>query len=407
MTYDGNTIVVPFENDAADDIAQTLGLELRDAANPEELGTTFVLLDPTIEPEGLRVAIERNWWPAIEQRMFDAVIVDENGVENYPRPRTRRTARHVHSCVRSRHSAADNRVATEKQAKFQTFKAPDSGGEYDLGVLGLKGDPDGWSYPAEAEDDESVQHRSLVALVRGPRMVVEYLEAGRARPFVRGVFVAANGPVDDLLRQTEPKAHDSWETTASPDGANPDAAVVASVVTKRIKSQVNNFRGSLKPPVPDRRAIRLPELEKLFQSLFESDGSNTKPPPHGDPREVTIAFPEQELEAVSNTEIRVRGKVAFALSSHVADTDSALARVGVIYKFLEDDRAGRTTIPLDFSTVPPGFSKEEGSDTMFIGELSHEPAVFEFASPPYAADWSGRLIATGDLIVDEKVEADE
>ena len=92
-----------------------------------------------------------------------------------------------------------------------------------------------------------IEHRSLVALVRKPRMVVEYYEVGRAAPYVRGVFVAHDS-VDGALRATEPKGHDAWQTTASAsDDIPPAATQCAKDILTRITTSVRNFRQQLKP----------------------------------------------------------------------------------------------------------------------------------------------------------------
>ena len=57
------------------------------------------------------------------------------------------------------------------------------------GSIGLVADLESWSYPNEVIDEEeepTAAHRSLVALVRGPRMVVEYHVVGSHPPFMRG-----------------------------------------------------------------------------------------------------------------------------------------------------------------------------------------------------------------------------
>ena len=60
-------------------------------------------------------------------------------------------------------------------------------------------------------------------------MVVQYFDVGGAAPVVRGVFVA-DDDIDDLLRQTEPKAHNSWDTETGADGVHPDAPGAAKAV---------------------------------------------------------------------------------------------------------------------------------------------------------------------------------
>ena len=127
-----------------------------------------------------------------------------------------------------------------------------------LGSLGLIAEPGGWSYEPDPEEGSGdTAQRSLVALVRGPRMVVEYYEAGRSRPFVRGAFVAAD-EVDELLRQTEPKAHDSWQVRVD-EADDPGRLAVADAVLRRIREHVRKFRDQLKPAARPAEDVRLPE----------------------------------------------------------------------------------------------------------------------------------------------------
>ena len=72
-------------------------------------------------------------------------------------------------------------------------------------------------------------------------MVVQYFDVGGAAPVVRGVFVA-DDDIDDLLRQTEPKAHNSWDTETGADGVHPDAPGAAKAVLERVKRSTFDFR---------------------------------------------------------------------------------------------------------------------------------------------------------------------
>ena len=57
----GSEDTVPFKNEKADEIADGLGIPVRQPESPEQLGTTFLLIDPTVRPPGLVKAIERSW----------------------------------------------------------------------------------------------------------------------------------------------------------------------------------------------------------------------------------------------------------------------------------------------------------------------------------------------------------
>lgn len=391
--------VVPFVNDEADAKARELGIDLRDSVRIEDCGTTFLVVDPSVGPEELRIAVERNWWPAIEGDQFTVEIRDADGSVMVPRPRKDPV---LATFIRARElatTAQDAKVANEFRTQFQAFEGRR------LGSLGLVADLDDWSYPRVAPVDESedeapsIRHRSLVALMRGPGMVVEYFEAGQQPPFVRGVFVA-DDEVDDLLTRTEPKAHDSWEA-AGGDDVDSDARKVAKTVLERVKRYVANFRKGLRPPTPRPEALRLPDLEALFRGVFSNEGSGTAPPPPGE-REVSIRFFSQDLEPVAGEDerIRVRAVIGFQLPSGDAEAESRPVRLGIRYAFIEDDKAGERC-PLEI-TAPSEFSRAEDDESTYVGRLGPEYARFSVLSAPYPADWSGRLVVTGALVPADK-----
>ncbi|MGH7300520.1 MAG: hypothetical protein ACREJE_08920, partial [Candidatus Rokuibacteriota bacterium] len=79
-------LIRPFENEDADEIARRIGLQPRTPAKPEDLGTTFLLIDTPLDPTDLVRAIERSWWPAIQEGDFIAQVVDVDGSTLTPRP---------------------------------------------------------------------------------------------------------------------------------------------------------------------------------------------------------------------------------------------------------------------------------------------------------------------------------
>ncbi len=76
----------PYENEDADEIAAELGLEAREATNPDSLGTTFLVVDAQVQPRDLVRAIEISWWPAIIEGDFVATVRDVDGSTLVPRP---------------------------------------------------------------------------------------------------------------------------------------------------------------------------------------------------------------------------------------------------------------------------------------------------------------------------------
>ena len=376
----GPDSIVPFENEEADDIADGLGIPIRDSGSPDQLGTTFLLVDPVVRPPDLVQAIERSWWPALESgRDFHAVVETVEGHESCPRPRKDDVLATFLDAYEVATAPPDNRRPDRKQVVFRSmerFATP--------GVLGLVADPAGWSYPEQTEPsgNEVIEHRSLVALVRKPRMVVEYYEAGRAAPFVRGVFVADDS-VDEALRATEPKGHDAWQTVASKsDDIAPADTRCAKQIIARIKAAVAGFRQQLKPERHRHDDYVLPAFDRAMRKL--------------------LAGPVRpRLTRVAADSLKVSGSVSFSLTDHVPDGEAEVA-VSIRYVFLEDDRAGDDAA---ISVDPPAGFRPSGGFNEFVGRLARGvEARFRFETEPYRNDWTGELRANAELVKDASVE---
>lgn len=375
----GGGEVVPFENEEADVQADRLGLKVRTPDMTADLGTTFLLIEPTVTAEDLVVAIERSWWPALEDRrlQFNSSVHTTTGEVLHPRPRR------------------DPVLRTFIKA-YEVATHPSDGGEgnrYDhagLGVIGLVSEPEGWSYAGQTEGhEEGIDHCSLVALIRKPRMVVEYYQARTwaVPPYVRGVFVA-DPCINVELRETEPKDHNRWDYRS--EDANNAARQTARRVYDRIRKKVRQYKNELKPPPRPPEELLLKWWDRLIRKLLE--GLIIEPPPDSAPRPFSIQ-PSYRLEVAGPEEVRMVGEARIAFSDHFEHTE-ALIEVYIRYMFLEDDRSGEKA---ELKVIPPpGF---EGGDGKFHGTLRRsEHAMFTFRTQPYRADWSGRLITEANIL---------
>ena len=386
---------VPFENEKADEIADGLGIPVRQPQVPEQLGTTFLLIDPTVRPPGLVKAIERSWWPALESGVdFNAVVETAEGSESCPRPRKDDVLATFLDAYEVATAPPDNRRSDRRQVVFRSigsFPRP--------GVLGLVADPAGWSYPEQTtpSGDEVIEHRSLVALVRKPRMVVEYYEAGRTAPYVRGIFVA-DPSVDEALRATEPKGHDAWQTTASEsDDILPSASQCAKHIVARVKTAVSTFRQQLKPERHRRDDYVLPAFDRAMRRLLAGP---VRPRPEPEPRPVSIRT-DSKLAQVAADSLRVSGSVSFSLTDHAPDDEAEIA-VTIRYVFVEDDRTGDDA---EITVDPPAGFRPAGGDNEFVGRLARGvEARFAFETEPYRNDWTGELRANAEFVKDIDVE---
>ena len=401
----GDGPVVPFENDTADALARSLGIRIRDPEVVDDLGSTFLLVDPIVEPGDLCRAVERSWWPALTDRLIDVEIEDVDGTILHPRPMRDDVLR---TFVRGYELATqhqDNSPENEFKRRLKPYQ-PAGSKQYELGSIGLNADLASWSYAHDSgaeDDDAAVDHRTLVALVRGPRMVVEYLPVGRNQPpYVRGVFVA-DEQIDDLLRQTEPKAHDAWLPKLEEEGIDRDAPKVADQVLRRIGQHVREFKKQLKPPPTREQDIHLPLLDDLFRDLVEDRGTRNPPPPPPDPRRVAIRV-TRGVEQAGGDAIRLAATAKFNLTSNHPDAEAEV-RLVFRYAFDEDGALG-DDCPLELGDLPAGFAilGRDDRGTTVEGVLTHDETTFSLRSHSYDADWSGQLIVIGDVIAADEPE---
>jgi len=396
--------ILPFENDEADEVARRMGVDLRDPNDPEDLGTTFLVIDTSVDPGDLVRAIERSWWPAIQEGDFVAEVMDVDGSTLSPRPMRDPVLRTFIDCWELAMGRSDpGKDEWCAQPSGPETPRVDGKPKYPtIGTMALAADLSGWSYADQAAgpEDDGISHKSLVALTRGTRMVIEYLEAGQSPPYVRGAFIAEPS-LDDTLRLTEPKAHDAWRTKAEDGEVNPEAAAISDHVIRRIKQSVHNHRNRLKPPVPPPEELNLPFFNEIMRRVMSGMGQGTRQPVP-DTRPISIHLDHQPRESSLEGLIELAGSATYGLTAHF-DGDRAPVTLTIAYRFIEDDRVGehaelRINAPSGFTEATPG---------VFTGFIDRDDAArFDFVSVPYDPTWSGRLIVNGEIDRAVSEEAD-
>lgn len=389
---------VPFENDEADKVASALGLQLRDSEQPGQTGTTFMIVDPTISPEDLRAAIERYWWPAMMDPSdgLKVRILDYDGTEIVPT--VPRNDRDMNPFIRAFELASrpqDVVDDTEASIPLGSYKPHDSTSDYNLGRLGVVADPQGWSFP----EDEGVDHCTLIALVRGPRMVVNYYNFKRnlGVPHVRGVFLA-DPSVDDLLRQTEDKAHTKWETTKLA-GTHPHSQMIASQVQVRLRDKVAEFKNRFKKPPPRPGDLNLPILDELSRLMR---GRKPKTPdPERRQVEIRILTPAHAT-AERDGSMVCRATVEVAVADWVwseITVDEVTVSVSLNIAYVEDERLGDSLlISARCDNRSFGTDVANPGRLSFTGQLGRAEKVrFDVQSDPYASDWTVRFTPTAQI----------
>ncbi len=268
-------------------------------------------------------------------------------------------------------------------------------GLYDkIGDLGLVAELPGWSQPSRPETDtvgdEEIAHRSLIALVRSPRMVVEYLVARQTPPHIRGVFVA-DERVNEALRQTEPKLHDAWEINSDPTDVEPEHTNVAKFVSDRIKQHVAEFSRGIRPPTPPPEKLRLPEWDRLFGSFWKGSGRGSQSAPSTGPRPFTIQ-PGERLVETPDGRLELSGSAKIGFSEHHDPATDSREEVEVVIRcgfVAEDRRSDWVKVAVG---APAGFSEIPERPDVYAGRLvPGEDIVFDYTCEPYESDWTVEL----------------
>lgn len=403
---ESTSVVVPFENEEADRVASGLGIPVRDPESIDDLGTTFLLIEPSCNPDDLNEAIVRNWWPALVDHEFSVLIhPGRPGAKTLiPRPAKNVDLRPFIKAYEIAKRPQDNAIGSERRKHSVSLNSPNAAGRTSAGQLGLVTELSDWSYPLPGAIEESGEpidqapHRSLVALIRGPKMVVEYLNCGSNAPFVRGVFVA-HTEVDDLLRQAEPAAHDRWETEPA-TGVDPLAASTASRVLKAIRRRVDEFRSALRPPPAEVEEIQLPELGRLFGGLWNgSDVTHASPARSSSQDPISFTIEETSLRPAADgsglvfTARAALGLVDVVNSSSQDPHGNVLVELQFRYQFIEDGRRGEE-VSLEHLKV--GGEDVRGETDSHWTSLTMKPGgwvTVELKSSPYPSDLTCALYA--------------
>ncbi len=390
-TFPGHPdLASPLNDDEADIAAEALGLPVRARGNPDDLGTSFVIIDPDFDAEALQRSVELFWWPAIRRGTIQVSIRDADTGKSYaPRPRgpdgaltpfvtalswlddpgTAPQAGDDHGMVKELRSQTQNRLN-------EPIPSP--------GRLALIVDPDegSWSWA-----DPSAP--TLIALIRGTNMVIAYQEQRTGLPCARGVF-SASDDADPLLRATETKAHDKWESKRDP-GIPARASQMAEVTKQRIRDAVKDFVGSLKPE-PPKREISLEHFGKFFTG--KKGITPPRPVPTRDAWSIEIKGHEAIPTASDPASLSQSGVVSIGLSGNTDLTDVPVT-VTLRFGAAEDD-SGFGTEGLELAEVqaPAGWALDEAKNSdpatrTYSGTLSRsENADFVVTSAAYPESWS-------------------
>lgn len=374
-----DAVVAPLLDDEAHQFAGELGFRRR---KMEDHGTSLLVVDCDVEFEILRESIEEWWWPRLldDEQGLDISLFEQGQRLEPPRPRKRSDLRPFVDCY---DLAIGRSIPSGKhQATGQFYKLHDLPlGNYAYAVVG-----------DEVSSDERLREKlGCIALIRKPRMVIEYLTAGGALPLpCVGAFVAAP-EVDTFLKRSEPASHDKWDPKSGRLSELPqEAREAVTVVIQRLKAGLRRFAREAAPQAPSQE-LRLRSLEKLLGGLFRPPtttpgGGGASP---SDP--ISIRFVEEPHIVAEQGLIATKGSFRVALAE-----DAGRTRVKVLVSvrcLVQEDEGLSKEDPVPVKLHCDGVEMDQGAlNGRVVLELDRESRpAFTFKSEPYDRDWTTHI----------------
>lgn len=372
----------PFVDLNADQLAEELGFQARDVENPADLGSSFLVVDPAITPEDLLAEVEKWWWPALEEHSLDVqVVLPVTGDVKVPKPAANSFVSQFLRAYRIATGVDEASDPNRERLASKDWRNRSGAGGQDLGALALVV-PDA----AIDTDGEETDTASLVALMRGPRMIVDYPAFGKRRVPLRGVFVASD-KANSLLRETEPSTHDRWTTNPSADVPK-EATEVAQAVKSKIQNSVTKMAKDIAPPPPKTNRA-LGHFSKLMNGFLGNKRGKPTPPTAGGER-IELTFPDGRPfpEVLDDTDVRVKTKFTVRVADEAEKSACPVAVTCQLYIF-EDDAQSQSRWPVSIKPITRGHGLNLEDDGSWTGVLTKDKKItFEAESEPYPNLWT-------------------
>ncbi|MFL6387372.1 MAG: hypothetical protein ACJ71U_07785 [Terriglobales bacterium] len=280
----GGQYAAPITDKSAEASALVLGFAKR--PNERRTGTSILIIDSHFSTRdhliALRSGIEINYWPRIVDGQLVARLFDNDEELPPPAPQSDPHLMPFIDCYKSA-SAALGGAAPEPAAENHTETLKRYSQR--LGALSLKT----LATTSEGEITASPQNPQMntVALLRKPRMVVEYYAAAQ-RPSVDyvGVFIADN-ELNPALAKSEPPTHNRWD--ASADELSGEERQLVRHLNTKLRDTVRQFLREQQKEEAERPSS-CPDLGRELAKLLSVPGDTGTGP---NPTPISITYLEE------------------------------------------------------------------------------------------------------------------
>lgn len=373
-------IVGPLVNADAHALAENLRFRPR---AEDDLGTSLLVVDCGVDCEELREAIEEWWWPRLLEDNLDIALYEGDKRLPPPRPKKRKD---LVPFIDAYELAIGRSMPTGKHQKADQFQKLHGRPIGRYGLVAIDDDPDA--------ETKLMERLDSVALIRGPRMVVEYLpvRVGSTTRYA-GVCIAAP-EIEKELRLSEPPEHTRWDPDSSRlETLGDEAREFVQAITSRVKQRVRAFVNEAAPPKP-RQELHLRSLERLLGGIFRAPSKGPDRPPgpisQADPVEIRLLEPPHTI--ADGDELRLQGVLRIGLADG-SDRDSIEARLRVRCLVQEDEGvADDDSIPVHLEGDDADFEHDPENPGAVLVTLTRDwKPSFRYRSEPYSPDWTTRV----------------
>ena len=251
-TDDNEFFVAPIIGPQAREYAEKIGFTQR---SEHETGTSILILKCHVDLNLLCAAIETWWWPRLTDQLLDIDIRDASGKQYSVQPKQNIKLRGFIDTYEEIGNQQRSAITNYSQIK----ETDSVYGELIYKII---------ETDQSDQSDQTDQFLNSVALIRGPRMVVDYLYPRRISNtnFGCGVFVASkNTVIDDFFKRSEPPAHDKWAEKS--ERLSDSEKKILKKILENIRKQFREFVNQYEQSESD-TGQRGRELERLLGEIF-------------------------------------------------------------------------------------------------------------------------------------------
>ncbi len=382
---------IPFEDENADELAQKLSMEVRNSSSESNLGTSLLLVHPQVNAEELIDSIEKWWWPALVDNEMEIIVSKSDGTRLVPRPMT-------NNYVKPFLKAYELAVGRTKPSSVIPESLISSGWQDVEGIVIGAAALRVASEEELATEESEGGHFPRIALLRSPKMIIEYKDFERRRVAVRGVFVASL-EADGHLRNTEPAQHSHWDKKKSKEIPSTSTAVADAVYVK-LSTGLRKFIEEVSPTPPNERET-LSIFSELMRGLLSGKKTGPKPPPRPSKMPLEIHFVKQPTVKAHRDQVFTESAFKISLGPN-AERKVYKLRITADFQILEEESDSGESWPCHVSISKNSGQFEIISTNELIGEIKiGEVVEVQVKSDLYDRNWTAKLKPQVEIIADE------